>query len=182
MYDFDAQVAELRKKNPAALRQLYKAYYPMVLNLVLTNSGNEQEAKDVYQEAIIHFYERLQQAEFVLVCKIKTYLYAVSKRLWLKRLAEQRKQVQMENIDGFAGIDQEMLELESKEKNFNAMDKALHALGEPCRTIVEDYYLRSLTMDEITEKFGYTNADNTKNQKYKCLQRLKRIFFASVKE
>jgi hypothetical protein len=37
-------------------------------------------------------------------------------------------------------------------------------------------------MDEIAEKFGYTNADNAKNQKYKCLQRLKRIFFAGVKE
>jgi len=183
MYDFDElQVRELRRKNPTALKQLYKAHYPMVLNLVLTNSGSEQEAKDVYQEAIIHFYERLQQAEFVLVCKVKTYLYAVSKRLWLKRLAEQKKQIRMETEDSFAGIDLEIFDLEGKEKNFEAMDKALHTLGEPCRTIVEDYYLRSLTMEEITEKFGYTNADNAKNQKYKCLQRLKRIFFAGVKE
>jgi RNA polymerase sigma factor (sigma-70 family) len=182
MYDFDElEVAELRKKDPAALRQLYKTHYPMVLNLVLTNSGNEQEAKDVYQEAIIHFYERLQQAEFVLVCKIKTYIYAVSKRLWLKRLAEQKKQIRMEMEDGFAGIEQEMFDLESKEKNFQAMDKALYTLGEPCRTIVEDYYLHNLTMNEITEKFGYTNADNAKNQKYKCLQRLKRIFFEGIK-
>src|SRR5882762_8659268 len=149
MHDFDElQVEELRKKNTTALKQLYKTHYPMVLNLVLTNNGSEQEAKDVYQEAIIHFYERLQQAEFVLVCKIKTYLYAVSKRLWLKRLAEQKKQIRMEAEDSFAGIDQEIFDLEGKEKNFEAMDKALRTLGEPCRTIVEDYYLRNLTMDE----------------------------------
>jgi len=98
------------------LKQLYKAHYPMVLNLVLTNSGSEQEAKDVYQEAIIHFYERLQQAEFVLVCKIKTYLYAVSKRLWLKRLAEQKKQIRMEAEDSFAGIDQEIFDLRVRRK------------------------------------------------------------------
>jgi RNA polymerase sigma factor (sigma-70 family) len=149
----------------------------MILNLVLTNNGSEQEAKDVFQEAIIHFYERLQQVEFVLTCKIKTYLYAVSRRLWLKRLAEQKKQVRIEEEERFGGVADEMTELESKEKSFQAMEKALNNLGEPCRTIVEDYYLRSLTMEEITEKFGYTNADNTKNQKYKCLQRLKRIFF-----
>ncbi len=178
MHDFDElQVEELRKKNTAALKQLYKTHYPMVLNLVLTNNGSEQEAKDVFQEAIIHFYERLQQVEFVLTCKIKTYLYAVSRRLWLKRLAEQKKQVRMEEDDRFAGVEDEMTELERKEKSFQAMDKALNNLGEPCRTIVEDYYLHSLTMDQITEKFGYTNADNAKNQKYKCLQRLKRIFF-----
>ena len=33
------------------------------------------------------------------------------------------------------------------------------------------------TLEEITEKFGYTNADNAKNQKYKCLKRLKKMFF-----
>ncbi len=181
MHDFDElQVAELRKKNTAALKQLYKAHYPMVLNLVLSNNGSEQEAKDVYQEAIIHFYERLQQTEFVLACKIKTYLYAVSRRLWLKRLAEQKKKIRIEEEDRFGGIEEEIVDLESKERNFLAMDKALDTLGEPCRTIVEDYYLKSLTMEEITVKFGYTNTDNTKNQKYKCLQRLKRIFFEGV--
>ena len=32
-------------------------------------------------------------------------------------------------------------------------------------------------MSEIAKEFGYTNADNAKNQKYKCLMRLKKIFF-----
>jgi len=183
MHDFDElQVKELKKKNATVLKQVYKTHYPMVLNLVLANHGSEQEAKDVYQEAIIHFYERLQQVEFVLTCKIKTYLYAVSRRLWLKKLAEQKKLVRMEEEDRFANIDEEMTDLECKEKSFQEMDRALTNLGEPCRTIVEDFYLRNLTIDEITEKFGYTNTDNAKNQKYKCLQRLKRIFFAAVKE
>jgi RNA polymerase sigma factor (sigma-70 family) len=178
MHYFDElQVSALRKKDSAALRQLYKEHYPMVLNLVLTNSGTEQEAKDVFQEAIIHFYERLQQAEFVLTCKIKTYLYAVSRRLWLKRLAEQKKQIRVDEADRFPEVDEAMVELERTEQNFQTMDKALITLGEPCRTLVEDYYLRGLTMEEVTLKFGYTNTDNAKNQKYKCLQRLKRIFF-----
>ena len=36
-------------------------------------------------------------------------------------------------------------------------------------------------MPEIAEAFGYTNADNAKTQKYKCLVRLKKIFFAQYK-
>jgi len=31
-------------------------------------------------------------------------------------------------------------------------------------------------MIEIAADFGYTNSDNAKNQKYKCLMRLKKIF------
>jgi hypothetical protein len=50
-------------------------------------------------------------------------------------------------------------------------------LGEPCKTIIEEFYLNSRSMQEICEQFGYTNADNAKTQKYKCLQRLKKLFF-----
>jgi RNA polymerase sigma factor (sigma-70 family) len=177
----NALMAELRRKNETALKQLYKENYDMVLRLVVNNTGTEQEAKDVYQEAIIHFYERLSQTEFVLSCKIKTYLYAVCRKLWLQKLTLRNKFIRIEEVEQVPGVDEAVNEMEVKEKNFLTMSLSLDKLGEPCRSILEDYYLRSLTMDEITHKFGYTNADNTKNQKYKCLQRLKKIFFEANK-
>ena len=70
--------------------------------------------------------------------------------------------------------------MESKKENqYQAMHTALESLGEPCRSILKDFYMHSQSMEEITEKFGYTNADNAKNQKYKCLKRLKKVFFDS---
>src|SRR5688572_3877938 len=150
----------------------------MVVNLICSNSGTEQEAKDVYQEAVIAFYEKVQQPQFTLTCKIKTYLYAVCRRLWLKRLSEKKRtNGNIFELESFSGIDNEMLEIEEKEKRFLKMATALHALGEPCRSIIEDFYIHDLSMENISEKFGYTNPDNAKNQKYKCLQRLKKLFF-----
>ena len=177
----DALISELRKKNEVALKQLYRENYSMVLRLVVNNNGTEQEAKDVYQEAIIHFYERLSQAEFALTCKIKTYLYAVCRKLWLQKLALRNKFVRIDEMEQVLGADELASDIDTREKNFTAMGNSLHQLGEPCRSILEDYYLKNLTMDEITLKFGYTNADNTKNQKYKCLQRLKKLFFEAMK-
>ena len=66
---------------------------------------------------------------------------------------------------------------EEKDQQFLLMDKSLTQLGEPCKTIIEDFYIHNLSMQDICEKFGYTNADNAKTQKYKCLQRLKKLFF-----
>ena len=56
------------------------------------------------------------------------------------------------------------------------MEKSLNSLGEPCRSLLKAYYLETKSMVEIAGDFGYTNADNAKNQKYKCLMRLKKIF------
>lgn len=183
-YYFDELiVSEIRKKNEGVLRELYKTHYAMIVNLVCTNSGTEQEAKDIYQEAVLAFYERVQQADFILTCKIKTYLYAVCRRLWLKRLqAKKRFQGSIEETESFPGADEEAYDAEEKEKRFAGMKTALEGLGEPCRSIIEDFYIHDLSMETIREKFGYTNADNAKNQKYKCLQRLKKLFFDAYKD
>jgi RNA polymerase sigma factor (sigma-70 family) len=173
-------VSELRKENNAmALRELYRTHYPMIVNLVCSNTGTEQEAKDVYQESLIVFYEKIRSPDFVLTCKIKTYLYAVCRRLWLKRLSEKKRfHTNIEAGESLPEIEQEMTEIEESEKKFAFMDQSLDGLGEPCRSIIEDFYIHDLSMEAIRDKHGYTSAENAKNQKYKCLQRLKKIFFS----
>lgn len=184
MYYFDELIlAEIRKKNEVALKELYKTHFPMVAHLVCSNSGTEHEAKDIYQEAVIAFYERVQQPDFVLTCKIKTYLYAVSRRLWLKRLAEKKRtHGRIEESESFATIDEEMNSIDESEVQYERMNKAMEGLGQPCLGIIKDYYVRHYSMEMISSKYGYTNADNAKNQKYKCLQRLRKLFFAMPQE
>ena len=61
------------------------------------------------------------------------------------------------------------------------MNQSLDGLGQPCRSVIEDFYVHDLSMEAIRDKHGYSSAENAKNQKYKCLQRLKKIFFSHYK-
>jgi hypothetical protein len=61
------------------------------------------------------------------------------------------------------------------------MEKAILGLGEPCKTLLEAFYVQKKNMQEIASAFGYTNAENAKTQKYKCLLRLRKIFFSHYK-
>ncbi len=182
----DELLTGLAAGSDAALTQLYKRYFPTVLHLVVTNSGTEDDAKDVFQEAMVVLYEKVVAGALDLNCQLKTYLYSVSRRLWLKQLAGRGR-------NGFGGgdymlgewaesVETDLAEHEAREAQFDLMSDSLDRLGEPCRTLLEDFYIRHLTMQDITEKFGYTNTDNAKTQKYKCLMRLKKLFFAVYKE
>lgn len=163
-----------------ALNKLYVGYFPMVLQFILNNNGNEDDAKDVYQEAIIVLYNKIKSGNFELSSKLKTYLYSVSRRIWLKKLAQQSKKTNnISEFENVLAVDEDMEVHEQKDMQFSKMKIALEGLGEPCKTIVEDFYIHNLSMQNICEKFGYTNTDNAKTQKYKCLQRLKKIFFQS---
>ena len=61
------------------------------------------------------------------------------------------------------------------------METAMSKIGEPCKSLLDAYYIQKKHMQEIAADFGYTNADNAKTQKYKCLMRLKKLFFAQYK-
>ena len=161
-----------------ALNKLYIGYFPMILQFILNNNGDEDDAKDVYQEGIIVLYNKIKGGNFELSSKLKTYIYSVCRRIWLKKLAQQsRKTSNIADFEDVISTEDDVEQHEEKDQQFEKMQAALLHLGEPCKTIIQDFYIHNLSMQDICEKFGYTNTDNAKTQKYKCLQRLKKIFF-----
>jgi len=165
--------------NDLVMKSLYKSCYPLILNFILKNKGEEEEAKDIYQEAFIVLYEKIKEG-MQLSCQVKTFLYSVSRRQWLKKLYEKNRfGGKVHEMEEFINVEEDMVQAEDRENDFMNMHFSLGLLGEPCKTLITDYYVKHLNMEEIAEKFGYTNSNNAKNQKYKCLQRLKKIFFAA---
>jgi RNA polymerase sigma factor (sigma-70 family) len=169
----------LAQNDSKAVETLYKSHFTMIQHFVENNNGSFDDARDIFQEAMIALYEKVQLDSFVLTCQIKTYLFSICKHLWLKRLQQMGKyssplSAQEESIS----VEIDMGQIEKKDAAFAIMDRALYSLGEPCKSLLEGYYLNKKGMQELASQFGYTNADNAKNQKYKCLMRLKKLFFA----
>jgi len=184
-YTDEEFVAAIQGGDDRALAHLYRLHLPMISHLVLQNSGTEDEAKDVYQEGVMVFYEKVREGSLELSCQIKTYLYAVCRRLWLKRLAEKNRfGGRLDDLEPYleTGAEEDVAQAQERDQRFATMAEALDHLGEPCRSLIEGFYLQEKSMQELTAEFGYTNADNAKNQKYKCLVRLKKLFFIHYKE
>ena len=165
-----------------AVETIYRENYNMVQALIINNNGSADDAKDIFQEAMIVLYEKVRSGTSELNCQIKTYVYSVSRKLWLKRLQQQnRYSAPGDNIEAVVAVEEELEDHEQRNAEFEMMEKAINSLGEPCKSLLEAYYLQKQNMQVIALNFGYTNADNAKNQKYKCLMRLKKIFFAHYK-
>jgi RNA polymerase sigma factor (sigma-70 family) len=161
-----------------SIETIYRSHYSMVQTLIINNNGTSDDARDIFQEAIIVLYEKTKSGSFELHAQLKTYIYAVCRRLWLKKLAlNQRFSGNLANAPETIATDDDIEVFEHRSQDFDLMEQALQNLGEPCKELLESYYIRKKNMSEIAREFGYTNADNAKNQKYKCLMRLKKIFF-----
>ncbi len=182
----DSKDQELLKglalKEKKAVETIYRENYQMIQHLVMNNSGSVHEARDVFQEAMMVLFEKARSESFELNCQLKTYLYSVSRRIWLKQLQQlSRYNTEVENLTDLVPVEEDLEHHEKKNEEFEIMEKSIHSLGEPCKSLIEAFYIQKKNMQEIAREFGYTNADNAKNQKYKCLMRLKKIFFEQFK-
>jgi RNA polymerase sigma factor (sigma-70 family) len=172
----------LAGQDPRIVERIYRENFPSILHLVTQNNGSSDDAADVFQEAMVVLYEKSLEADFQLTSQIKTYLYAVCRRLWLKRLKQNQHHQSLDTgLFDLPGLEDDLSRRKSQEEQFQVMEIALSQLGEPCRGLLEAYYLKKWPMQQIADDFGYTNADNAKTQKYKCLMRLKKIFFTAYK-
>lgn len=157
---------------------LYRNYLPLIIRLVKANQGTEIEAKDIFQDGIIKFYQYTINGKFREECSIKTYLYTICRGLWLNEL----KRLGRKNTiyrDLITPIDLEVeketpLKILLKNEGKSFFDDLLTPFRTSCQEIIRLYYYHNKSMKEIAEIRGLKNEEVAKSQKYKCMQELKK--------
>lgn len=158
-------------KRTVAFQQLYKGY-PAVERLVLSKGGNKNDARDIFQDALFIFYQQLIYHDLKLSAAISTYLYSVCRFLWKDKLKQNKKFVSLDFESGLSIEEVDRLsQLMEKEAKHKAVEKVIRELGERCLELLQLFYFKRLSMDEIAKAMGLSSAKVAKNQKYKCLER-----------
>ena len=163
--------ASLKHRNEA-LNILYDNLYPGIARFILKNSGNVLDAKDLFQESLIVFYEKAITPDFVLTGSIKNYLHAVCRNLWFKRLRNAGKEVSYENLDIQGAFIYESLDEESDDRR-QIFAKLMNEIGEGCRDILMRFYFERQSMKDIAADLNLANEGVAKNKKARCIQKLK---------
>jgi len=162
--------------------EIYRLYRPMLAKWMKSKGGKDEDTDDIFQDVLMVLLDKAKDPEFCLTCKLSTYLFAISKRIWYKKLQQDANVFypDMEDEeDSPTGMhyDDDINGFLAKEAQFGQLASALVKLGEPCSSLLKAFYFQNKGMQEIAQVFNYTNPENAKNQKYKCLMRLRKIFF-----
>lgn len=160
--------ARICQGDEQALEVIYQKYYRMMVRLVTSNSGTEQEAKDVYQEAVVVFWQKAISGNLVLTSKMSTYIYSICLNLWRKEL-DRKGRFSNEEKDG------KEFQKQDKEERIKIIHECIDKLDDTCKKVLSYYYFDGMSMQEIADKIGFANTDTTKTKKYKCKKKLDEI-------
>jgi RNA polymerase sigma factor (sigma-70 family) len=167
------QTAAVLANDEKALEALYTANFYKAEMFVLANSGSAEEAKDIYQEAFIAVWHNIKAGRFVLQngSSLEAYLFQIVKYKWYDYLkaAKKMKLVSVEE-NGFV----EAAYNEDEQHYIEKVEQHFKNLGEPCREVLTLFYFMKKNMQQIAASFSWTEA-TAKNNKYRCLQRLRNM-------
>lgn len=158
--------------NPAAEREmlitmLYKTAFPVAAKYVAKMGGSFDDAKDVFHDALVIYYEKLVDRELPAQSNEKAYLLGITKHLWLKKFRE---------VSNNQPLDESGFDITDEADEQLSGPKLMHYLetaGKKCMELLSAFYYHKQPMKELAGLFGYTSERSATVQKYKCIEKVR---------
>ncbi len=160
--DFGCTTAEREQ----TFMSLYKKVFPVVAKYVSKMGGSFDDAKDVFQDALVVYYEKSVQNRMDLQTNEQAYLLGIVKHLWAKKF----------RLDTALMPFDPQLDLTVDDELHPSENKLMHYLetaGQKCMELLKAFYYDNLPARSIAGLFGYSGERSATVQKYKCMEKVR---------
>ncbi len=181
--DDEELVNRIKAGGPGREKALHQIYINTTVkskltSLITNNSGNTQDAEDIYQEAIIVLDRNIREGHYRLDGSLTSYLYSTGKFLWMNHLRKKRLTLKENFMDSdliSTSVQPDKIYMNDEKKKF--LQSLLSRLGMRCQNILELWQL-SYSMDEIARKLNIGDASIARKAKYDCQQQLIKLILS----
>lgn len=143
---------------------LYQNIFPTIARFVSKRGGSLEQAKDIFQDALVVWYEKAVEPGGMAIHSEKGYIFGVAKRLWYKRFAEDTLSVPLET---------DFEDITSRHPSSSRLLNVLESTGRKCMDLLKSFYYDKLPMVELKAQFGFSSSHSATVQKYKCLEKVR---------
>lgn len=171
-YSAEEIIDGIRERDTRILDYIYENYIHQIKDLVIQNSGTIEDAKDIYQDAVLIIYQRVREKELKLNCTFGTYIYSVCRLLWLKNL--EKKKTERKYLDeksNLVELDDNLLDKFEKNDRQKLYQYHFNKLSFKCQKILE-LSLAGISANEIARILNFKSEVYVRKRKHNCKENL----------
>lgn len=161
----------LLEGNEKVIMLIYKKCYPSVASFVIKNNGNQQDAEEVFHDALYQLTARVKVRNFQIKSTFEGYMFTVCKNLWRKELNSKKKQVRNEGVFELVHEENDHSAFILEQERWDLFEEKIELLSDNCRQLLRDFF-NKVTYDEIVKKFNYASSNTAFQRVFKCKKRL----------
>lgn len=162
-----------------AFEHLYEQAFPPVARFVSRMGGNSNDAKDIFQDALIVLYEKVVDENITVRVSAHAYVLGIAKHLWSRKFRGPQNNISLDEMEKEIPISEDFY---AQPDWSTQLIKYLEMAGKKCMDMLQGFYYRSMSMQEIADTFGYGSVRSATVQKYKCLEKVRQHVKASDHE
>ncbi len=171
-YSNEELIKGIAKNNTEVLDYIYKENYKIVRHLIVTNNGNDEDAKDIFQESLVVLFRKVREKDFKLTSSLSTFIYSVARLMWLKELNSRKERVELsDSTINSISKELEVIEIINRNEKLKLFREKFEELSKDCKKVLR-MFLNNIPIKEITEIMGYSSDQHTKNRRFRCKKTL----------
>lgn len=170
-------ISDLRNGDSSSFKKLYGLYFPSVKKFILKNSGAIDDAKDNFQDTLLVLVEKLRVDDFELTASLKTYIIAISKNLWFKKLRNisYRKEIEFTDVHSDKFYCDISSSIDNEKTYWEKLQFYLTKITSHCNRLLHLMFFKNKSIEDIQAEYGYSSKHNAQNQKHRCIEQVRKI-------
>jgi len=166
---------DLKSESNFAFGKLYQDNFGKISNFVQNNSGSQADAEDLFQEAMMVLVEKLRQDNFQLTASMGTYVYAICKNLWFKKLRDKNFELSVDEVQSLDFLTSINESIEHEKSYLEKLKGYLIEITDHCNRLIHDIFYKEKAIEQIQKDYGYSTLHNAQNQKHKCVEQIRKV-------
>ncbi len=166
---------QLKREENASFTTLYQCCFPAIAAYILQNQGRKEDAEDIFQEAVIVLLQKIRTPEFQLTASLKTYLFSISRNLWLKHLRDNKLTPVADMALYLPEEAPPSITLHPEKSKESKVQSWISRITGHCQRILKAIFFYHEPMETLMKRMGWKNKHTAANQQYKCLQQVKKF-------
>jgi RNA polymerase sigma factor (sigma-70 family) len=159
----DNYLDTIRRGDAKGLREIYAKYLPRITRFIQLNGGSAEDAKDIFQEAIVRIYRKSKSPDFLITSQFYTFLYGVCRNLWGNQLQKKfRTEVSLTDNHAYEQIPDTDVGAGRSEEDQLFWD-AFALLGRDCQQLLQLFFVK-VKMEEIVKRLGLSSTGYAKKK------------------
>ena len=173
----------LLQNDVVVVREIYTKYAHKIRHYIMANNGSEEDAADIFQEALIAIYHQAQHKQLQLTCPFEPFLLLVCKRKWLNLLKKRGREPVTKDVNDLSiGEDVFALaeQLQHNDERMQAFTQCFEKLGDACKEIIKKCMGnddQALIAEQLKVTYGYL-----RKKKSECMATLTKMIHSRLSE
>lgn len=157
------------KDRESLFLELYERAFPHTARFVSKMGGSLADAKDVFQDALVIYYEKSMQPLFITRISAEAYILGIAKHLWMRKFRQQAHKVSLSEMENSISIPEDYFPAVNDKKLLSFLESS----GKKCMDLLRVFYFDKLSMTKVASALGYATHRSATVQKYKCLEKVR---------